>query len=151
MSFLVPVSSFINLGPIQATIWVAPSLASASALALAAPEISSPAQSPNLKAPPIDRPSATALTADNIPSEKLAQFVTAYGRVMNLIQRNEPLIAIAETEQDSTRLQQAIETSAARLIEQAGLTRSEYIQLLSLANLDDEFGEKVAMILQEKP
>ena len=88
---------------------------------------------------------------DNIPSEKLAQFVTAYGRVMSLIQRNEPLIAIAETEQDSTLLQQAIETSAARLIEQAGLTRSEYIQLLSLANLDDEFGEKVAMILQEKP
>ena len=135
---------------------MAPSLASASAPALpasarSAPASSLPAQSPNLKAPPIDRASTTALTADNIPSEKLAQFVTAYGRVMNLIQRNEPLIAIAETEQDSTRLQQAIETSAARLIEQAGLTRSEYIQLLSLANLDDEFGEKVAMILQEKP
>ena len=77
--------------------------------------------------------------------------VTAYERVMSLIQRNESLVAIAETEQDSTRLQQAIETSAARVIEQVGLTRSEYLHLLSLANLDGEFGEKVVTMLQEKP
>ena len=77
--------------------------------------------------------------------------VTAYERVINLIQRNESLIATAETEQDSTRFQQAIETSAARVIEQVGLTRSKYLQLLSLANLDDEFGEKVVTMLQEKP
>ena len=43
--------------------------------------------------------------------------VTAYERVMSLIQRNESLIATAETEQDSTHLQQAIETSATRVIE----------------------------------
>ena len=61
------------------------------------------------------------------------------------------LIATAETEQDSTRLQQAIETSATRVIEQVGLTRSEYLQLLSLANLGDEFWEKVVTMLQEKP
>ena len=77
--------------------------------------------------------------------------VTAYERVMSLIQRNESLIATAETEQDSTRLQQAIETSATRVIKQVGLTRSEYLQLLSLANLGDEFWEKVVTMLQEKP
>ncbi len=94
-------------------------------------------------------PSPT-VSADDIPSEKLTQFVTAYSGVMTLIRRNESLIQTAETEQESIRLQQAIETAAVQLIEQAGLTRSEYIQLLSLANLDDEFGEKIVTLLQEK-
>ena len=146
MSLLVPVSSFINVGLAQVTACVAPALASVSA-----PAISESAKVPKLKAPPIDRASGPSLTADTILSEKLAQFVTAYERVMSLIQRNESSIATAETEQDSTRLQQAIETSATRVIEQVGLTRSEYLQLLSLANLDDEFGEKGVTMLQEKP
>ncbi len=107
---------------------------------------------PSLTEVPAPTPEAqnTTLSADDIPSEKLTQFVTAYSGVMQLIQRNESLIQTAETEQESTHLQQAIETSAVRLIEQTGLTRSEYIQLLSLANLDDEFGEKIATLLQEK-
>ena len=147
MSFLIPVSSFVT---VSGFVHVG-SAQFAGLASISAPAIAESAEVPNPEAPPVYRPSSPSLTADTIPSEKLAQFVAAYGRVMALIQRNESLIATAETEQDSSRLQQAIETSAAQVIEQAGLTRSEYIQLLSLANLDDEFGEKVVMMLQEKP
>jgi Domain of unknown function (DUF4168) len=129
-AFLVPILPFkgANLRPVQF-------MASAS---------------PSLTEDPTPEAQNTTLSADDIPSEKLTQFVTAYSGVMKLLRRNESLIQTAETEQESTRLQQAIETSAVRLIEQTGLTRSEYIQLLSLANLDDEFGEKIATLLQEK-
>jgi hypothetical protein len=120
-----------------------------SAIATAAPTIApTPTTAPEIT----DRQAlpSTTLSADDIPTEKLTQFVTAYAEVMKLIRRNEGLIQTAETEQESIRLQQAIETSAAALIETAGLTRSEYIQLLGLANLDDEFGEKIVTLLQEK-
>jgi Domain of unknown function (DUF4168) len=121
-----------------------PAIATAAPTIAPAPGIPAPGRTDREALPP------TTFSADDIPSEKLTQFVTAYGEVMNLIRRNEGLIQRAETEQESIRLQQAIETSAATLIEAAGLTRSEYIQLLGLANLDDEFGEKIITLLQEK-
>jgi Domain of unknown function (DUF4168) len=128
------------------------SILSFPAIATAAPTIAPvpvPAITDGQALPPTTFQPPT-LSVDDIPTEKLTQFVTAYADVMKLIRRNEALIQTAETEQESIRLQQAIETSAAGLIEAAGLTRSEYIQLLGLANLDDEFGEKIVTLLQEK-
>lgn len=89
------------------------------------------------------------IDADHIPSEKANQFVHACLQVVALIERREGELQAAETDSESARIQQEIEAEAIAIIEQAGLTRQEYLQLLSLANVDPEFGERVAALLQE--
>jgi hypothetical protein len=91
------------------------------------------------------------IDADTIPSEKLNQFVQACLQVVALIERREGELQAAETDSESLRIQQDIEAEAIAIIEKAGLTRQEYLQLLSLANVDPEFGERVATLLQETP
>lgn len=98
-------------------------------------------------APPIN--SSARPDTNNIPSEKVIQFVNVYLQVVALIERREGELQAAETESESLRIQRDIETDAIALIETAGLTRQEYLQLLSLANVDPEFGEQVATLIQE--
>lgn len=89
------------------------------------------------------------LDPNNIPSEKVSQFVHACLQVVELIEQREGELQGAETESESLRVQQEIEAEALAIIEQAGLTRQEYLQLLGLANTDPEFGERIAVQLQE--
>lgn len=86
---------------------------------------------------------------NNIPSEKVSQFVQACLQVVTLIERRESELQAAEIEAESTRIEQEIEAEALAIIERNGLTRQEYLQLLGLANTDPEFGERVAIQLQE--
>ncbi len=89
------------------------------------------------------------LDPDTIPSEKVSQFVQACVQVVALVERREAELQAAETDADSLRIQQEIEAEALAIIQAAGLTRQEYIQLLGLANTDAEFGEQVAILIQE--
>jgi hypothetical protein len=89
------------------------------------------------------------LNSSNIPSEKVSQFVSACLQVVALIERREGELQGAETESESLHIEQEIEAEALAIIEQAGLTRQEYLQLLGLANTDPEFGERIAIQLQE--
>lgn len=89
------------------------------------------------------------LDPSNIPSEKVNQFVNACLKVVALIDQREGELRSAETDSESQRIEQEIEAAAMGIIEQEGLTRQEYIQLLSLANTDPEFGERIAILLQE--
>lgn len=99
----------------------------------------------------LEQPTLTRLTLDpgNIPSEKVSQFVYACLQVVKLIENREGELQAAETESESLRIEQEIEAAALAIIEKAGLTRQEYLQLLGLANTDPEFGERVAIQLQE--
>lgn len=94
-------------------------------------------------------PRPTSLDASTIPSGKVSQFVQACVQVVKLIERREGELQAAETELESLRIEQEIEAEALAIIEQAGLTKQEYLQLLSLANVDPEFGDRVAAQLQE--
>jgi len=91
----------------------------------------------------------SGLDSSAIPSEKVSQFVHACLQVVTLIERREGDLQAAETEAESTQIEQEIEAEALAIIEKAGLTRQEYLQLLGLANTDPEFGERVAVQLQE--
>ncbi|MBD2461632.1 DUF4168 domain-containing protein [Oscillatoria sp. FACHB-1407] len=84
-----------------------------------------------------------------ISSEKISQFVQAYLQVVELIERREGELQGAETDLESVRVQQEIEAEAFAIIESAGLTWQEYLQLLGLANTDPEFGDRIATQLQE--
>lgn len=100
--------------------------------------------------PALEQPiSAYSPDASSIPSEKVNQFVQACLQVVALIERREGELQGAETESESLRIEQDIEAEAIAIIEKAGLTRQEYLQLLGLANADAEFGERVAALLQE--
>lgn len=89
------------------------------------------------------------LDPDNIPATKVSQFVHAYLQVIALIDRREGELQGAEAESESVQIEKEIEAEALAIIEQAGLTRQEYLQLLGLANTDPEFGERVALQVQE--
>lgn len=95
-------------------------------------------------------PTSIALDANTISSEKISQFVRAYWQVLALLGRREAQLHAAETSAQSQRLEQEIAAEAITIIESAGLTQSEYLQLLTLANTDSEFGERVATQLQEE-
>lgn len=100
--------------------------------------------------PPTEQPSIDRLpSTENISSEKLSQFVRAYLQVVKLIDQREGELQGAETKSESLQIQQEVEAEALSLIEATGLTLQEYLQLLSLANLDPEFGDRVAAQLQE--
>lgn len=86
---------------------------------------------------------------ENISSEKLSQFVQAYLQVTTLIEQREDALQGAETNSESVQMQREIAADALDKIAAAGLTLQEYLQLLRLANLDPEFGERVAIQLQE--
>lgn len=120
---------------------------------LANPSANWAAPSPTESGNSSDVPAVTmpklGLDANTIPSEKLSQFVHAYLQVVALIERREGELQATETESESGRLQRDIEAEAIAIIERSGLTRQEYLQLLSLANVDLEFGERVATLLQE--
>jgi hypothetical protein len=94
-------------------------------------------------------PKPSGLEADNISSEKISQFVAAYLQVVDLMERREGELQGAETDSESLRVRQEIEAEAFAIIETAGLTWQEYLQLLGLANTDPEFGERIAAQLQE--
>jgi hypothetical protein len=94
-------------------------------------------------------PSRSGLDPSNIPSEKVNQFIQACLKVVALIEQREGELQGAETETESLRIEQDIEAEALAIIERAGLTRQEYLQLLGLANTDPEFGERIAVQLQE--
>jgi len=94
-------------------------------------------------------PNRYGIDPNNIPSEKVSQFVHACLQVVALIERREGELQGAETESESLRIEQEIEAEALSIIETAGLTRQEYLQLLGLANTDPEFGERIAVQLQE--
>jgi hypothetical protein len=90
------------------------------------------------------------ISSDTISSEKVSQFVEAYLQVLALIGQREADLQAAQTATESQRLEQDIEAEAVRIIETTGLTQSEYLQLLTLANIDPDFGERIATQLQEK-
>lgn len=93
--------------------------------------------------------SPTNFDINSIPSEKISQFIQAYLKVLDLIDQRQGELLAAETEVASQRLEKEIETQAEEIIHQAGLSKQEYLQLLSLANVDPEFGERIAVGLQE--
>lgn len=90
------------------------------------------------------------LNATDIPSEKVDQFVLAYLEVVALIDDRTEELQRAETEAESWQLQQTIEADAFTAIEEAGLSRRDYFQLLGLANSDPEFRDRVLAQLEER-
>jgi hypothetical protein len=90
-----------------------------------------------------------SLDADAISAEKISQFVHAYLQVLQLIEQRENELQGAEMESESQQIEREIEAQAIDLIQASGLTLQEYLQLLSLTNIDPEFGERVAAQLQE--
>lgn len=99
--------------------------------------------------PALTSPTPSSFSASDISAEKVSQFVQAYLQVLRLIDRREPELQAVETESESLQIQQEIEAEAYGAIAAAGLSESEYLQLLGLANTDAEFGERIAAQLQE--
>ncbi|HEY9845659.1 MAG TPA: DUF4168 domain-containing protein, partial [Candidatus Caenarcaniphilales bacterium] len=94
-------------------------------------------------------PARFSLSARDISSEKVHQFVQAYLQVLQLIEQREGELQGAETETEALEVEHEIEAAALSVIQSAGLTRQEYLQLVGLANVDPEFGERIAAQLQE--
>ncbi|MCX5963156.1 MAG: DUF4168 domain-containing protein [Cyanobacteria bacterium] len=92
---------------------------------------------------------SSILSADDVSSEKLSAFVTAYVAVMDVVERQEIPWQNAESESEALRLQQEVEEEAIAKIEASGLSQAEYLQLLNLIQVDTELGETIASLLQD--
>lgn len=92
---------------------------------------------------------SSILSADDVSSEKLSAFVTAYVAVMDVVERQEIPWQNAESESEALRLQQEVEEEAIAKIEASGLSQAEYLQLLNLIQVDTELGETIALLLQD--
>lgn len=94
-------------------------------------------------------PNRPTLDTNTIPSVKVSQFVGAYLQVLRQIEGRQQELLSASTSLESQRIEREIESASITAIEQAGLTKQEYLQMLSLANIDPEFGERIAAAIQE--
>lgn len=94
-------------------------------------------------------PNRPTLDTNTIPSAKVSQFVGAYLQVLRQIESRQQELLSAPTSLESQRIEREIETASIEAIEQAGLTKQEYLQMLSLGNIDPEFGERIAAGIQE--
>ncbi len=92
----------------------------------------------------------TGIDSNDISAEKVNQFIQAYLQVVALIDQRQADLQGADSELESLRVQQEIEAQAQALIQAAGLMPSEYLQMLNLAHLDPEFGERVVVQIQEQ-
>lgn len=101
--------------------------------------------------PPVrsDPERSSIVSADDVSSEKLSAFVTAYVAVMDVVERKEIPWQNAESESEALRLQQELEEDALAKIEASGLSPAEYLQLLNLIQVDTELGETIAALLQD--
>lgn len=84
-----------------------------------------------------------------ISSEKVSQFATAYLGIIQLIDRRSDELQSAETTDEYQQVERELEAEAVELINDTGLTPQEYLQLLTLADTDADFGERIATQLQE--
>ena len=75
--------------------------------------------------------------------DKLPQFAKAYVEVLTLLSDREPELSAAETSDEAAKVQTAIEADAVALIEQNGLTMTEYMQILAQASQDETFRDEV--------
>ena len=116
-----------------------------------------PAMATEVTPAPLDAPTpvrseaerSSVVSADDVSSEKLSAFVTAYVAVMDVVERQEIPWQNAESESEALRLQQELEEDAVAKIEASGLSPAEYLQLLNLIQVDTELGETIAALLQD--
>jgi hypothetical protein len=92
---------------------------------------------------------ASPADANDIPSETVSRFVTAYLAVVQLIESEEASLQRAETDTESQQMQQEIQAKAIALIRDNDLTLAAYWELLGLANSDPEFRERVLAQVEE--
>lgn len=85
---------------------------------------------------------------DEISVEKISQFIQAYLQVIQLLEQFPGVLHRLDTTGNSVP-QPNIEQAALEIIEAAGLTRQEYLQLLNLANADPDFSDRIAMQLED--
>lgn len=97
----------------------------------------------------LEQPLLSRLSSSDIASEKVNQFVQAYLQVLQLIEQHEGELQGAETDLEAQQVERQVEAEALSVIKTVGLTQQEYLQLLGLANVDPEFGERIAAQLQE--
>lgn len=85
----------------------------------------------------------------SISSEKVSQFASAYMGIVDLISGRSEELQQAETAEEYNQLEQELEAAAIEIIQETGLTPPEYLQLLTLADTDAEFSERVATQIQD--
>lgn len=88
-------------------------------------------------------------TADAIAADKVDQFAQAYLKVLKLLSDREPELPAAETSAEAFKIEQSIEAEAMKLIQESGLSVSEYMEILGLASQDTSFRDKILAQIDE--
>ncbi|MBP0000315.1 MAG: DUF4168 domain-containing protein [Cyanobacteria bacterium SID2] len=89
------------------------------------------------------------IDSSTISSEQVSQFVSAYLQILDLLDRRGSELQDAETAAEFQRLERELEAEIFEIVAEVGLTPSDYLQLLALANTDRAFGDRIITQLQE--
>lgn len=119
--------------------------------ALAVPTLAAPLSSVASSPTQAVETDSMRLTTDSndIAAEKVDQFAQAYQQVLQILSDREPELPAAATTAEALKVEQSIEAAAVAIIEQAGLTMPEYMQILSLASQDEAFQDKILATMDE--
>ena len=93
-----------------------------------------------LAAPPMPAPITNSA---DVAAEKLDQFAQAYLQVLQLLSERESEIPAAQTNAEAIKVEKSIEADAIAIIQDSGLSLSEYMQILGLASQDKAFQDQL--------
>lgn len=96
-----------------------------------------------------DRNLSEIVDSGTISSEKVSQFANAYIGIIDLISGRSEELQQAETAAEYNQIERELEAAAIEIIQETGLTQPEYLQLLTLADTDTDFSERVAIQIQD--
>lgn len=96
------------------------------------------------------RPSPTPqLTADQVTDEQVEQLVLALSEIEPLLRKASAELQANQDAAKRQQIEQQFESQATQVVESTGLTVEQYIQLVTLAQRDQEFGQRVNQQLEQ--
>ena len=83
------------------------------------------------------------LRNDDVPDQTVAQVGKAVAQILKLRQSLEEHMATARTEEERQSLAEEVESAAVQVIDDNGLTVTQYNQVIAAAQADSELEERV--------
>ncbi len=83
------------------------------------------------------------LRSDDVPDQTVVQVGRAVAQILKLRQSLEENLATAQTEEDRQSLAEEVESAAVQVIDNNGLTVTQYNQVIAAAQADADLEERV--------
>lgn len=116
---------------------------------LQSPAVGSPQPGSSPTPQAVRTPAQPQLTADQVSEEQVEQLVTALSQIEPLLRQASTDLRASQDPAQRQQIERRFESQATEIVEEVGLTVDLYVQLVTLAKQDQEFGETVTEQLRQ--